>query len=205
MASNPLESVTRLLALATGENTPVEEARTAAMAACRLILKHGLLNGAVGPVTPERKPRPRREGAPQPKAPPEDNWIRDLWERMQRESQRAAREANPFEYEWASVKFHSEPSPEPRWDVPPKPPKPPPVDYAAWEEKIRQRAQAEDQKRASARRYSANWDLVFGVCPMAAHGCTNKHNWVWGPTTARCAGCGLEVPVSAQYEEAPEK
>ena len=41
----PKEKVDRLITLALGSSTPIEEARTAAMLACKLIQTHGLLSG----------------------------------------------------------------------------------------------------------------------------------------------------------------
>ena len=43
------ERARKLIALATGANTPGEEARTAAMAACKIILEHKLLDVAPTP------------------------------------------------------------------------------------------------------------------------------------------------------------
>jgi hypothetical protein len=71
----PHGRVRRLLALATDASASLEEARTAAMAACRLIVKHKLLDGGPSPASdgasrrrPAREPPANDDVAPRRRA-----------------------------------------------------------------------------------------------------------------------------------------
>ncbi|MGD0674871.1 MAG: hypothetical protein ABSC94_05595 [Polyangiaceae bacterium] len=61
---DPNERARRLVALATNTGASSEEARSAAMAACRLIAKHKLLDAATDPTEGGAGRRPGRGGAP---------------------------------------------------------------------------------------------------------------------------------------------
>ncbi|MGA3120896.1 MAG: hypothetical protein ABSF69_09025 [Polyangiaceae bacterium] len=63
---DPSERARRLVALATHTSTTCEEARTAAMAACRLIVKHKLLDPSAGASDGAARRRPSRGGATSP-------------------------------------------------------------------------------------------------------------------------------------------
>ena len=58
---DPHERARKLVALATDTGASPEEARSAAMAACRLIVKHKLLDGAASHVEPAPRRRTARE------------------------------------------------------------------------------------------------------------------------------------------------
>jgi hypothetical protein len=61
---DPNDRVRKLVALATDKSASLEEARTAAVAACRLIAKHKLLDGPAEHVGAEAR---RRPGARRPR------------------------------------------------------------------------------------------------------------------------------------------
>jgi len=63
---DPSERARRLVALATHTSATCEEARTAAMAACRLIVKHKLLDPSAGASDGATRRRPGRGGATSP-------------------------------------------------------------------------------------------------------------------------------------------
>lgn len=76
--TSPIDRARQLIALATNPGASVEEARTAAMAAARLISEHSLLgavaNGhtqrAAEPKYPSATPEPERPRPPKPARPP---------------------------------------------------------------------------------------------------------------------------------------
>lgn len=93
MASDPYEKTQRLIERALHESTPEHEARNAAMAACQLIAKHGLLrkprtNKKVDPfaelfsdfAAPARPP-PQHKVAPTP-PPPVPKQEREAWRQV---------------------------------------------------------------------------------------------------------------------------
>lgn len=61
MTTPELERLRRLIARATHESTPVEEARTCGVIACRLIDRLGLLDQASAPQQPIQGPSPWRK------------------------------------------------------------------------------------------------------------------------------------------------
>jgi hypothetical protein len=71
MPDSPLDLVLKLVALATDPGASEHEARNAAFTACRLIRKHGLLQGSSQYVPPEPEPVPAPPPRPPPAARPE--------------------------------------------------------------------------------------------------------------------------------------